>query len=1252
MWFGTQDGLNKYDGYKFTVYKHDPLDSLSLSENFIHTILEDSKGNLWIGTDNGLNKFDTKKRTFKSYKFNPSDPTSISNSAVWSILEDKEGILWIGTADAGLNKLEFIDSKTGKAKFKRFTTNPTSGLNSIINTIYEDKDGTLWIGSSTDGLNKFDRKTGRFTTFQNRPSDNNSISNNCVWTISEDNKGFLWVGTNDGLNKLNKLTGEFQRYTNSSDRNSLSHNTIKKIYFDKEDRLWIGTLGGGLNLFTESNKTFEHFNNITYNPSSLNSDIIHSILEDRQGILWVGTDNGISRFDRHKQNFSHYEKLSGSENTLSSNVIWSLLRDGSFIWAGTSEGLDKYDREKEIYSHYQRKGFKNNTNKSIYSLYKDRSGKLWIGTDDGLYFFKNGKIEKLNINKKFDEQNVKRVYSILEDSKNNLWVGTKEGLFIIGGDKKNSTFISAGVNPYLTNNVIRSIFEDSKGNIWLGTNGGGLNKVQLKEPGNYNLENITLKSYQSSNDGKAGLNNNIILSIYEDPSGSLWLGTYGGGLNSFNPGTGKASYLTEKDGLSNNVVYSILPDKQGQLWMSTNKGISRYNPADKTFRNFYKNDGLQSNEFNIGAAYKAQDGELLFGGINGFNTFYPERIKSNPTPPEIVITDFQIFNKSVKVGKNSLLEQDVAETDSINLSYKENLFSFEFAALHYSFPEKNSYAYMLEGFDDEWNYVGNRRIAIYTKLDPGTYTFKVKGTNSDGVWNEAGASVRIVISPPFWKTWLFRISVVLAFLGLSFAWYKSRVRHIEEQKVILEKQVAERTAKVMSQKEEIQLQKTLIEAEKDKVEKLLLNILPEDTAEELKTKGKASARHYRLASVMFTDFVGFTKIAETLRPKDLVTELDKYFIEFDRIIEKYGIEKIKTIGDAYMCAGGLPIRNKSNPIDIVLAGLEIQRYMKQSMQEKKSKGKLHWELRIGIHTGELIAGVVGTKRFAYDIWGDTVNIANRLESSGEAGKVNISETTYEMASEFFNCTYRGKVKAKNKGEVDMYYVEGIRQELSVNGDGIEPNDAFHRKMSHVLYSKILYKKAEQYIIKLLSDQLPEGLFYHGIHHTIDVCDAAEKLAFLEGIEGEDVFLLKTAALFHDAGFTKEYLKNEPIGVQMSKEILPQFGYTDKQIEIIEGIIIATQVPQNPQTHLERIMCDADLDYLGRDDFHRIADTLRQELTAFGKISSVRQWDELQVSFLEKHNYFTDSSKRLRQPKKLSHLKEIKERLAKGEYEVV
>ena len=366
-------------------------------------------------------------------------------------------------------------------------------------------------------------------------------------------------------------------------------------------------------------------------------------------------------------------------------------------------------------------------------------------------------------------------------------------------------------------------------------------------------------------------------------------------------------------------------------------------------------------------------------------------------------------------------------------------------------------------------------------------------------------------------------------------------------------------------------------------------------------------------------------------------------------ITKNNLEKIKTIGDAYMCAGGVPVRNNTNPIDTCLAALQIQDYILNRKNDAIANGDEYWELRLGINTGEVTAGVIGSERLAFDIWGTTVNQAQRMEMLGKPGKVTITGATFSFIEPYFECVFLGKAQTKSSGMVEMYVVESIKPELSINGEGLYPNDRFNQIVNLHLYSSINYYKAERYINKTLEQRLSDNLYYHSIGHTKDVVKAVERLALLENVTDEGLFLLKSAASYHDAGFVEKYERNEEIGARMAEEVLPNFGYTEKHIEQIKELIYVTEIPHNPKNKLEEIICDADLDYLGRDDFHEIADRLRRELKEHGKIESDRQWDEIQVKFLTAHRYFTQTAIDTRRKKKLENLADIKARLEKNEY---
>jgi class 3 adenylate cyclase/predicted metal-dependent HD superfamily phosphohydrolase len=560
-------------------------------------------------------------------------------------------------------------------------------------------------------------------------------------------------------------------------------------------------------------------------------------------------------------------------------------------------------------------------------------------------------------------------------------------------------------------------------------------------------------------------------------------------------------------------------------------------------------------------------------------------------------------------------------------------------------------------------FLGNSTEIRFNSLQPGNYTLEVYARRMDGEWNVIPASLTLEIASPFWMKWWFWVIVVIVLTIAVIVFIRTRIDQARREQVRLEMKIVERTKEIRAQNVKIEMQKTIIEEEKikveeqkrllqiekDKSEKLLNNMIPEATANELKNKGRASARAYKTVSVLFTDFVGFTKIAEGLKPTELVNKLDIYFRKFDEIIVRNNLEKIKTIGDAYMCAGGVPVRNNTNPIDAVLAALQIQDYMQKLKHDAIANGTDYWDLRLGINTGEVTAGVIGSERLAYDIWGSTVNQAQRMEMMGEPGRVTISGATFKLIEPYFECTFRGKVQSKSKGLIDMFTVERIKPELSINGEGLVPNDRFQQIVNLHLYSSINYYKAERHIIKVLEKGLSPKLHYHSIEHTKDVVRAVERYALLEGVTDEGLFLLKSAATYHDAGFVENYEKNEPIGARMAEEILPKYGYSAQHIEQIKELIFVTQIPHKPKNKLEEIICDADLDYLGRDDFHEIADRLRIELREHGKISSDRQWDEMQVSFLNMHTYFTPTAIASRQAKKMKNMEEVKARLERNEY---
>lgn len=503
-----------------------------------------------------------------------------------------------------------------------------------------------------------------------------------------------------------------------------------------------------------------------------------------------------------------------------------------------------------------------------------------------------------------------------------------------------------------------------------------------------------------------------------------------------------------------------------------------------------------------------------------------------------------------------------------------------------------------------------------------------------------------------WKNiWFWIISGTFVTTTV-FGYIRYRTIKGKRKEAFLEAQVYNRTREIEEQREKIEKQKKLLEEEKKKADELLYKILPDEVADELKHTGKSTIRHYREVSVMFTDFKGFTKIADNMGPQELVQRLENHFMMFDKIVHKHQITPIKTVGDSYMAAGGVPLRNKEHPVLITLAALEIQRYMQERIKIAKEEKRDFWELRVGIDTGPIIAGVIGTERIAYDIWGDTVNVASRMEMTSEQGRVNITGRTHEHIKPFFNCSFRGKVLAKNKGYINMYYVDRIIPQLSEDEKGFLPNEKFWPYVNLHLYTKLKHQELYNDVLAFLNDHLDEHLHYHGAFHTANVVKSVERLAIMEGVINEEALILKAAALFHDIGFTKQYEKNEAVGAEMAREWLPKYDFNSDQVEKVCSLIMVTNIEEQPSSLLEKIIKDSDLDYLGRDDFMTISENLKKELMIKGKVASDKEWDEIQVAFLTKHRYYTESAKTLRKTQKDYHLELVKRRLEENNYSSV
>lgn len=762
LWLGTMFGLVKYDGYTYTTYRHDPLDSNSLSNDDILAIHEDEQENLWIGTyGGGLNRLDRATGKIVRYVHEPLDSTSIAHNVVWAICEDRAGMLWIGTA-SGLNR--FDRKRQQFTRYQRNAANPNSLPSDTVLAICEDGAGQLWVGT-VGGLSQFDRPNKRFIHYRHDPDDPKSVSRGAVKTIFTDSAGELWIGTEGGLNRFVLAPEEFVHYQHDpANPASLSGNSINTIYEDIAGSLWIGT-ARGLSKFDRAKETFTHFFDNRSGANTNSSGIITAIHQDNSGLFWIGTyHSGLLRMHSGTCKFVCYRSISADTTSLRHNRVQALHEDRvGKTWIGTVNGLDALDEEKQQFAHYALASGRHHARLGnvVNAIYADKSNALWISTLRGLNRFDpDRKRCKLFQHDPADSNSLSNnaVTAFCEDESGVLWMGTAAGLNRFEQrTEKFTRFVLDSTGPA---NHILSLYQDVTGVLWIGTYGGLIR---------FDPAQKSMARFQQNPNDPHSLSNNYCFAIGEDSEGVLWIGT-GGGLERLDRATGTFTHFTEKDGLPNSVICGIVAGKNGVLWLSTHKGLSRFYTRARTFTNYDLADGLQSNMFIPGAYGKRRNGELLFGGINGFNRFHPDSLKANPYIPPVAITAFKIFDKTHKFAG------DISSTQTLELSHQENFFTFEFAALDFTRPEKNQYAYKLEGVDRDWIYAGTRRDASYTEAAPGEYVFRVKGSNSDGVWNETGSAVRISIAPPFWKTPWFAALCAGAAVVLFMLAHHYRVR--------------------------------------------------------------------------------------------------------------------------------------------------------------------------------------------------------------------------------------------------------------------------------------------------------------------------------------------------------------------------------------------------------------------------------------------------------------------------------------------
>ncbi len=928
MWFGTQDGLNRFDGYNFKVFKNNPGDSSSLKNNFIFSIIEDESGKLYIETQGGdFHRYIPRSESFQTISDDQIDFEKAKVSTVGALLYESNGIKWIGGLSKGTG-LERIDTKSGERKvYKHNPADPSSLSDDKVYSIFRDRSGNLWVGTF-NGLDRFDEQTGKFLHYRNNQNDPTSISDNWVWPIFEDTRGYLWVGTvRGGLCVFDPASNSFYNYKNDvSDPTSINDNFIFSIYEDRGGVMWVGTNLNGINYFNLSTQSFEHFNHDPKNKNSLSDDVVFSLLADTKGNYWIGTKSGgLNKFNYDKKTFTHYLENPQNPNGLLSNSIQSLLEDKTGnIWIGTySSGLNSLNPKTGVFARHT-----NNPSDST-SLSDDR------------------------------------IYSLVEDKKGNIWIGTYGGglnkLDRSTGKFSRYQFDENG-STSISSNATWSLALDDDGNLWIGTFGGGVNVL--------NLQNQTFTYFKNNPDDSTSIADDNIIRVFKDSKGNMWVGTTKG-LCRYLKETNSFKNYNEENGLANNFVYGILEGINGNLWISTNNGLSKFNPVKETFKNYYAQDGLQGNEFNQNAFAKDnKTGRLLFGGPNGINVFNPDKVRGNTFVPPVVYTNYIRYNSDDEEGK-PIFEKGVSVRDSILVTYKDNIVTFQFAALSYYNSSDNQYRYKLEGFNENWIQLGDNHTITFTNLSPGDYKLIVTGSNNDGLWNDEGKFLFIEVLPPWWRTNIAYGIYIVIFISALYGIRSFEIKRREQKALIRENGL--RLKATEAEKRAIQIENDRKTKELEEARALQLSMLPKELpklpnlkiAAFMRTATEVGGDYYDfieqengVLNIAFGDATGhglqagtmvtlmkgfFTSDSSKLGLKEFMEHCSRVIkdIKLGRILMSFSYLKIES-NKLFVTSGGMPpifYHNKeTNQVEeIVIQGMPLgaMRMAKYNVVEKE-----------------------------------------------------------------------------------------------------------------------------------------------------------------------------------------------------------------------------------------------------------------------------------------------------------------------------
>jgi len=1026
LWFGTQNGLVKYDGRQYKRYLHNSLDSNSLISSYVECIHVDPDGILWVGAfEYGFTRFDPVKHQFRRYYVKGAREGSESTMGVNVILRYSDHI-WLGTHNGILRYSPERD------EFKRYHSKPfyKDIFNSnTVRALHIDRSHTLWAGmgftwsqdATNGGLYKYLPEKDHFIEYRNDPTDKNSLSDNRIKGIFEDSKNNFWIGTmGDGLHKMDRTNNRFisfpyqpenpdqlsrPRVVNADFQDNI-YNQVQFIHEDQHKRLWIGSFDNGLNIYDPSVDKQIHFER---GMNGLETNNIWNIFQSKDNVIFICTGgNGQGKNYKVEMQRSLFPFFEVNSN-LSLNEIIQKKDENILFGLGTDDELMQFDPKKKTFNLIQ----KGKKEQLFFDVINDRNT---IPSTVPIGLFREFEIQKywkeLNLSNYPEDKrlNTEYIYCAQKDSRGNIWIGTwGGGLFRLNTKSRTIKNYKYDTNSSssLGGDHISVSYEDKDQNIWIG---GGKETKNLNHP--FFLDRLDVNADTFIHYYGEMLDYGYPSAIDEDQNGYLWYATCLDGLHRLDISTGTVSKYNKSNSLiPSDEIRALVIDEADNIWMSTEKKLVRFTPNRQSFIEYSEKQGIKTEKFEFGSACITQDQMIYFGGLGGFHAFNPKSIlqKDYLPSPVILISEFLVKKKEELTPSPENIGI-VQKNRTLSLKHNENTFFIGFSLIDYHDPKQVYLEYKLENHDHGWQKADEKKTASYYNLQPGKYSFKVRGANSRGLWNKEGQQIIIHILPPWWKTWWAKLLYMIIGFVVVYLFIRWRTYALEKRQKILEQMVREQTAEL-----------TL---EKERSESLLLNILPSHVAEELKKHGSSPARHFEQVTVLFTDFKQFTTITEQLSAEELVAEINICFKAFDEIIGQYNIEKIKTVGDAYMAAAGLQSPKKSPPKNVILAAIKMQEFIKQRKKERQQIQLPFFEMRCGIHTGPVVAGIVGIKKFQYDIWGDTVNVAARIESSCMEGKVNISQATFDLIKNDpqFKFTSRGKVKVKHEKEIRMYYV--------------------------------------------------------------------------------------------------------------------------------------------------------------------------------------------------------------------------------------